>query len=183
MNRREGILLGFAGLAVAGLVALAMPAVASLADSVGFDPEMADVSAPEAAATESPPLDPGAETTSPVDAEGGIAGYQDVGGGVSIPAKGPGDCPTWAIITPYDAWNPAARLSGAMTDLGPTAYASGEVGLDDDGEIATYAVAAGDTGYGIGDRFCLDYIAMLSYNDKSFSEPELQPGDILFLRP
>lgn len=66
-----------------------------------------------------------------------MVGYQDVGGGVSIPAKGRGDCPTWAIITPYDAWNPAARLSGAMTDLGPTAYASGEVGLDDGGEIAT----------------------------------------------
>ncbi|GLJ79690.1 hypothetical protein GCM10017586_13720 [Microbacterium imperiale] len=176
-------MLGVSGLAVAGLVALAMPAVASLANSVALGPEMADGRAPEAVATESPSRDRGAETTSPVDAEGGMVGYQDVGGGVSIAAKGPGDCPTWAIVTPYDAWNPAARLSGAMTDLGPTAYASGEVGLDDEGEIATYTVASGDTGYGIEDRFCLDYIAMLSYNDKSFSEPELQPGEILILRP
>lgn len=103
-----------------------------------------------AATTESPSLDPGAETTSPVDAEGGTAAYQDVGGGVSIPAKGPGDCPTWAIITPYDAWNLAARLFGAMTDFGPTAYAYGEVGLDDEGEIAAYAVASATPGTASG---------------------------------
>ncbi|MDD7929356.1 hypothetical protein [Microbacterium thalli] len=40
----------------------------------------------------------------------------------------------------------------------------------------TYSVASGETGYGIGERLCLDYITMLSYNHKSFSEPKLQPG-------
>lgn len=183
MQKRDGVLLGVSGLAVAGLVALAVPAVASFAALMSPGPEASDADAPAAAASAGPPPAATAETASPADAEDELVGYQDVGGGIIIPATGPGDCPTWAIITPYDAWNPAARLAGAMTDLGPAAYASGEVGLDDEGEVATYTVASGDTGYAIGDRFCLDYIAMLSYNDKSFSEPELQPGEILVLRP
>ncbi len=181
MNKREGILLGAAGLAVAGLVALAMPAVSGLADSLTADSD-ANVGS-TASPSVSPPLDAVAEITTPLDGQGGTAGYQDIDGGVTVRAKGPGDCPTWAMINPYDAWNPAARLGGTMTDLGPTAYASGEVGLNDEGEISTYTVASGDTAWGIGDRLCIDYITVMGYNGKFMPPVEIQPGDILILRP
>jgi hypothetical protein len=64
------------------------------------------------------------------------------------------------MIKPYDAWNSAARLVRTITDLAPTTYASGEVGLDDESEISTYTVASGDTAYGIGNRLCIDYITV-----------------------
>ena len=63
------------------------------------------------------------------------------------------------------------------------AVATGAVGLDDDGQIATYTVASGDTGYGIGDRLCIDYITLLAYNGKFAPPNEIQPGDVLILRP
>lgn len=182
MNKRESILIGVTGVTVAGLIALAIPALAMFAGSMttGFEAAAEQGSA----ATSTVPLSGSAgEGPAPVDAELEAAGYQDIGGGVSIPAKGPGDCPTWAAIHPYDAGNPAARLGGTLTDLGPTAYASGEVGLNDDGEIATYTVASGDTGYGIGDRLCVDYVTLLSYNGRFISGAEIQPGDVLILRP
>lgn len=182
MNKREGILLGASGLAVAGLIALAMPAVSELADSTTAD-TAANGGPTAASSPAAPSSDAVGETTASLDGEGGTAGYQDIGGGVSIPVKGPGDCPTWAAIHPYDAWNPAARLGGTITDLGATSYASGEVGLNDEGEISTHTVASGDTGYGIGDRLCIDYITLLAYNGKSTSEEQIQPGDILILRP
>ncbi|MFS0712249.1 LysM domain-containing protein [Microbacterium sp. 2P01SA-2] len=82
-----------------------------------------------------------------------------------------------------DAWNPAARLGGTITDLGPAPYASGEVGLNNEGEISTYTVASGDTAWGISDRLCIDYVTVMSYNGKSMPPVEIQPGDILILRP
>lgn len=180
MNKREGILLGAAGLAVAGLVALAMPAVSGLADSLTADSDanVGSIASPSASSRS----DTVAEITTPLDGEDGTVQYQDIGG-VRIPAKGPGDCPTWAMINPYDAWNPAARLGGTITDLGPTTYASGEVGLNDEGEISTYTVASGDTAWGIGDRLCIDYITVMAYNGKFMPPVEIQPGDVLILRP
>ncbi|RAZ31303.1 LysM peptidoglycan-binding domain-containing protein [Microbacterium sp. SMR1] len=180
MNKREGILLCAAGLAVAGLVALAMPAVSGLADSMSADSD-SNVR-PTAAPSVSPRSDTVVKITTPLDGQDGTVEYQDTGG-VSISAKGPGDCPMWAAIHPYDAWNPAARLGETMTDLGPTAYASGEVRLDNEGEISTYTVASGDTAWGIGDRLCIDYVTVMAYNGKFMSQVEIQPGDILVLRP
>ncbi|MGR6742169.1 LysM peptidoglycan-binding domain-containing protein [Microbacterium sp. F1-18] len=183
MNKREGILLGAAGLAVVGLFALAMPVISSLAGSVTTQTAANGGPTAPPSSSESPPSGAVAEISTPLDGQGGVAGYQDIDGGVSIRAKGPGDCPTWAMINPYDAWNSTARLGGTITDLGPTTYASGEVGLNDEGEISTYTVASGDTAYGIGDRLCIDYITVLAYNGKFMPAPEIQPGDILILRP
>ncbi|MDQ1215824.1 LysM peptidoglycan-binding domain-containing protein [Microbacterium arborescens] len=74
-------------------------------------------------------------------------------------------------------------MAGTITDLGATLYASGEIGLNDEGEIATYTVDPGDTVYGIGDRLSVDYITLLSYNGKFSFEEEIRPGEILILRP
>lgn len=109
--------------------------------------------------------------------------YQDIGGGVQIPAKGPGECRTWAAIHPYGEGDPNARLGGTITDLGSTTYASGTVGLNADGQIATYTVAAGDTGMGIGERLCIDYVTLLAYNGKFMPPSEIHPGDVLVVRP
>ncbi|OYC97062.1 LysM peptidoglycan-binding domain-containing protein [Microbacterium sp. Yaish 1] len=183
MNKGEGVLLGVSALAVAGLVAMAVPAFASFSSSTASDSGASVEHTATDQGPASPPTDAAIETTSPVGTDDELPGYQDIGGGIAIPTIGPGDCPTWAAIHPYDAGNPAARLGGTITDLGPAPYASGEVGLNDEGEISTYTVASGDTAWGISDRLCIDYVTVMSYNGKFMPPVEIQPGDILILRP
>lgn len=187
MQKGEKVLAGAVGVIVVGLLALATPAVAPW-----LVPAQPDAAARTASAVPAPIPSPPA-APAPTGASGAASAtatmspdgeaYQSVGDGLSIPAKGPGDCPTWAAIHPYGDHDPGARLRGTITDLGPTTYASGVVGVDSDGRIATYTVASGDTGYGIGDRLCLDYVTLLAYNGKFAEGTELQPGDVLILRP
>lgn len=65
--------------------------------------------------------------------------------------------------------------------MGATALASGEVGYTADGLIETYTVAPGDTLIAIGERFCVDYVTVGAFNDRFMTD--LQPGDVLILRP
>ena len=41
-----------------------------------------------------------------------------------------------------------------LTDGGPSEYAQGEVILNDDGSLAAYVVASGDTPFAVAERFC-----------------------------
>lgn len=52
--------------------------------------------------------------------------------------------------------------------------------LNDEGQIASYTVAPGDSPIAIGDRFCVDYVTVLQYNR---TWPEIDPGEVLELRP
>lgn len=175
MNAAGKITTGLAALTVVGLAVLAVPAIAPLFAATE------SAATTKASAPASTPTD--APTVGVVDVGPGGVDYQDIGGGVSIPATGPGECSTWSAIHPYGAWDPQAKLGGTMTDLGPVTYASGSVGLNSEGEIETYTVAAGDTGMGIGERLCIDYVTVLAYNDTFMSDVGLQPGDVLVLRP
>lgn len=48
-----------------------------------------------------------------------------------------------------------AGITGRVQDRGAREFAQGIVGLDDEGNIVSYTVAAGDAEYAIGDRLCI----------------------------
>lgn len=71
-------------------------------------------------------------------------------------------------------------LLGEPIDLGASDLASGAAELDDQGRPVSYTVASGDSPIAIGDRFCIDYIRVLQYNE---TWPAIDPGEVLVLRP
>ncbi|MFB7890977.1 LysM domain-containing protein [Microbacterium sp. NPDC056044] len=172
MDRDAKIAAGISVLVVAGLVAVATPAVATATSALSewtlFSPSENTQPAPAAQAED-------------VVAPKGEA-LISAGNGTWFSAEGPGDCATNAAIHPYGAHDPSARLAGELTDMGVTEYASGEVGYTADGLIETYTVASGDSLIAIGERFCVDYVTVGAYNDRSGSKV-IQPGDVLVLRP
>ncbi|WP_194421078.1 hypothetical protein [Microbacterium abyssi] len=174
---------GVAVLVVAGLVAIAAPAVTAVLP-VGNGPVAApDASAPSTAkpATDSPTENAAAEDTS---TGGAPAGYVGIGHGTSIPAGGPGDCKASAYIwigSDNDEPMHAEMLGADMVDMGPREFATGGVGLDDQGRPATYTVAPGDVTSVIGDRFCIyNGIALETLNMYPGGDA-IQPGDVLTL--
>jgi len=176
MNRPQKIATVVSVLAVAGLVAIAVPAATSAVSEIGswgLSPKSA--AAPAAAPTSS--TAPKTETDLP-------AGYVDVGNGTFIPAGGPGDCESSAYIWMGSMGDEPmhAEMGGAdLVDMGPREFAVGEVGLDDQGRPATYTVAPGDATYAIGDRFCIyNGLALETLNGYSHGAV-IQPGDVLTL--
>lgn len=96
----------------------------------------------------------------------------------------PSSCDTWSAIRfdPREENETSTRvwLEGPeLTDTGPLDLAAGDVTLDHDGNLATYTVAAGDSGLAIGERFCVDYITVFQFNH---IYPQPHPGDVLALR-
>ena len=181
MQRAAMIATGISVLVVGGLVAIAAPAVAT---ATGALAELVP-STPTAQAEPSLKKQPEEVWHADQEVNAADSGGDDlisVGNGTWFSAEGPGDCATNAAIHPYGPHDPAARLGGELTDMGANAYASGEVGYTEDGRIETYAVASGDTLIGIGQRFCIDYVTVGTYNDV-FIGKEMQPGDVLILRP
>lgn len=181
MQRAAKIATGVSALVVAGLVALAAPTVATAVEAVAewrlFHPA-ADDSASSAQRSDEAVEPERAEEVTGADGEELIS----AGNGTWFSAQGPGNCTTNAAIHPYGAHDPNARLAGELTDMGATDLASGDVGYTADGLIATYTVAAGDTLVAIGERFCVDYVTVGAYNDR-FGTKQIQPGDVLVLRP
>lgn len=174
MKRSTRITTAVVAVAVAGLLAVATPAVISAAPAVFGAASWASerFSAEPSTAPTSP-----ADTTAP-------AGYVDIGDGISIPAGGPGDCTTNSMISiGSDDGSPMhAKLLGETVEMGPSELASGPVALDADGEIFSYEVQAGDSLIAIGERFCIDYVTVGSFNHVRGNEP-ISPGDTLYLRP
>lgn len=124
------------------------------------------------------PPQPDQPEASDVDGDGLIY----AGNGTWFSAEGPGECESNAAIHPYGAHDPRAQLGGELVDMGVSELASGEVGYDAEGLIETYTVAPGDSLISIGERFCVDYVTVGAYNDR-FGPTEIQPGDVLILRP
>lgn len=73
-------------------------------------------------------------------------------------------------------------LVGTLVDNGPTELADGQVGYDAEGQISTYTVQPGDAGESIGNRFCIEFLSLASYNGRN-GPKVIQPGDVLVLRP
>ncbi|PRB13244.1 LysM domain-containing protein [Microbacterium sp. MYb62] len=146
-----------AAVVVAGVVALAAPAMIDA---------LPRVSAPTEQAT--PPA----------------AGHDDAAERTIVPASGPGDCTSSARIEigSDDGSVMHAALRGDLVEMGASALANGVVTRDAEGEIFSYEVAPGDSLIAIGERFCVDYVTVGSFNHVRGAET-ISPGDILYLRP
>lgn len=160
MNRAQKIVLATSALVVTGLVVLASPPV---------------IAAATWAAERLVPTEPVDEAD---DLPGDLPdGYVSVGEGTFIPEDSPAGCedPVWLHLGAM-----SAKLSGDLVDRGERDLAAGTVGLDDDGRILTYTVAAGDALYAIGDRFCIaNALAIATLNHTR----TIQPDEVLLLHP
>lgn len=174
MKRNTKITTAVVVVAVAGLIAVAAPAVISAA------PAVVDAAS---WASERFGAEPSTAPTSRADASDPV-GYVDLGDGISVPSGGPGDCTTNAFINiGSDDGSPAyGKLLGELVDMGTSELARGPVTLDADGEIFSYEVQAGDSLIAIGERFCVDYVTVGSFNHVRGNE-SIAPGDVLYLRP
>lgn len=181
MNRSQKVTTAVSALVVAGLIAVAAPAVASVASEIGGwalfnEPasQPVEVAAPddETATAEVSDEDP----SFPED-------YVDLGDGTYVPKGGPGDCSgtAWISITTQEDEPTYARLIGEEpVDMGPREFAKGTVGLDDEGRIESYTVAPGDALFAIGDRLCFGNALTISTLNHVRM---IHPGQVLQLSP
>lgn len=187
MERKAKVTAGIAMVVVAGLAALAAPAVASTVGEASSWPVFAGSDEPSqgvaVAALTAAVETVGAVPADAADPEGAATEYVDLGQGVSVPAGGPGDCTatSWLNIAQSgDASAHATLLGPELVDMGPSEFAGGTAHHDDQGRIVSYTVAAGDVTTRIGERFCLgNGVALDSFNHKR----TIHPGDVLILRP
>lgn len=174
MKRSTKITTAVVVVALAGLFAAAAPAVVSAAPAVfGVASWASERFAAEPSTAPTPaPEDPAQES------------LVSLGDGISVPAGGPGDCTTNAFINigSDDGETMHAKLLGELVEMGESELASGPVTLDAAGEIFSYEVQAGDSLIAIGERFCVDYVTVGSFNHVRGFEP-IAPGDVLYLRP
>ena len=178
MNLAAKITWGLSALTIVGLAALAAPAVASTVQAVT---PVVETAASAASAAD--------ETPEPYPAERDAAakadlppGYVYLGQGLSIPEGGPGDCTTNGfinIMSHDDGPAHATLLGGPLVDMGPQPGATGEVVTDAEG-IRAYVVASGDWPEAIGERLCIDYVTVTSFNNV---QGPITPGQVLTVRP
>jgi hypothetical protein len=157
MKLSAKITIAASGLIVAGLVALAVPAFASIGQAAH--------SAAQGAGSIAETLEPtGAPTPEVAVTEPAAVVDTDA-------------CSERAWI---NAGSMRASLSGDLVDMGARDLAAGTVGLDDEGRIKTYTVAPGDALSAIGDRFCIENPLALSGLNHTHM---IAPGEVLLLAP
>ncbi|WP_334148881.1 LysM peptidoglycan-binding domain-containing protein [Microbacterium sp.] len=162
------IAIGVAALALVGIGALVTPALIETSTLASSDPTLFP--------------SPASTTGSPDFSDG----YVNLGHGTRIPDDGPGDCaaPSWIYIGSDDDGPMHAEMLGAeLVDMGAREFATGTVGVDDQGRIATYVVAPGDTEAAIGERLCIVNGTALSDLNHYVAGDAIQPGDILNVIP
>lgn len=174
MKRSTKITTAVVVVTVAGLVAAAAPAVISAAPAVFGVASWA---------SESLAVEPSTAPT-PAPSEPAQENLVSLGDGISVPAGGPGECTTNALINigSTDGETMHAKLLGELVDMGESELAGGPVTFDADGEIFSYEVQAGDSLIAIGERFCVDYVTVGMLNHVRGNE-QIAPGDVLYLRP
>ncbi|GAA1968745.1 LysM domain-containing protein [Microbacterium deminutum] len=178
MNRTAKVTAAVSAVAIVSLLALAAPAVAGTVTELASWPMFRAQAEPKADPTPTNEHAAGARAADEKD------GPVYLGDGISRPAGGPGNCTTSAFIniTGSDNSPSYGKLLGELTDMGATEYADGPVGYTADGLIETYTVQPNDSLISIGERFCVDYVTVGSYNHR-FGSTAIQPGDVLVLRP
>lgn len=195
-NRRFAViaLIVCAGL-VAAAIAFTGPTLASMwgflvpgsAPQVDAGPSEAPPPSEPPPSTPPPVDDPPRVYTGPIDPCAGLHRLSD-------PPPADGIERIFGIGLPGDKGYVAGYAIPELRDLGPTEHASGRVVRDDDGRLAAYVVAAGDTLYAISDRFCVGSISYLGWinsvrrngassweANKQEGEFEIYPGDTLNL--
>jgi len=162
VSRATTIGWSVAGIAVVGLVALAVPAVSSVI--AGIPHERSNATA--TTTTETAP----APSPSPSDSP--------------VPAA---TCASKAFIVfdvPDQKGPIFPKLYGGLRDAGPEPGAEGVAHLDAEGRVASYTVAAGDAPSSLEDRFCLMWTSLYRLNHVWADDGKtIQPGDVLILRP
>ena len=181
MNTSGKVATGITVLVVGGLVALAVPTVsAAYAEVSSWAVFQPSGELTEEQATADPSPEPGSDeddaTAEKMLDELGD-GYIYVGNGTAIPKGNPAGCesPRWIHLGARNA-----SLSGDLTDRGARDLAAGTTGLDAEGRIVTYTVAAGDALYAIGERFCIANAMTIAHLNHTQT---IQPGEVLLLHP
>ena len=163
-----------AGLAVAGLVALAAPPVVTAITGSG----------PRQPTAESTPEPTPERTSTPTPDPDRVI---SLGDGLSVKASDlPNGCTTYSKIQIFDVNSHSyGRLIGEAEDRGPSTGATGTVNRDAAGNIVSYTAAPGDDTWSVGDRLCTNPLMVGRYNHIG-SDPgdhALQPGETVVIRP
>lgn len=174
MDLRAKIALGVSALVIGGLVAVAVPTIAVMADAVHTTAQ----GVAELTKTSTPSPTPAPTERASDEQSLAEQGYVDLGDGTWIPAGGPGDCSTTAMLGVKDGVQ--QMLGGAVTDMGAREGARGEV-VSDEAGIRSYIVAPNDNLIAIGERLCVSYPGLISFNH--VLGVAIQPNQELILRP
>ena len=174
MKRAAMITYSVVGLAVAGLVALAVsPVVAAVTPARHLSPTAESTSAATPHPTSTPTPDPDRVIW--------------LGDGLSVKASSlPNGCTTYSKIEIFSVNTRSyGRLIGEAEDRGSSKGATGTVNRDAAGNITSYTAAPGDDTWSIGDRLCTNGLMIGWYNHIG-SDPgdhTLQPGETVVIRP
>lgn len=164
MNLAAKITYPVSALVIAGLVALAVPAL----DSIG---QAAHTAAENTDRVTGGPTEPAAEPTPYRDT---VVLTESAHGYVDLPAP---EQPAVEARTPNCNSGPHLYTAGLRIDTGAVYGATGTANYDAEGRIASYTVAPNDSLVAIGERFCMDYALILDT-----PVDMIHPGDILTLR-
>jgi len=156
MNRSQKLAVAVSALTVAGLAVIAAPAIASAASTVGGWALFAPASAAPTSSASPTAIESATPTPPPASVD---------------PFDG---CEQPAHIT---MGRMSAEVNGIVEDRGARPYAEGAVGLDENGAIASYTVAAGDGLMMIGERLCIEAGALDTFNHSR----DIYPGQVLRL--
>ena len=172
MNLAGKIATGIGVVVVAGLVAIAVPAVATVHGELS---SWAIFTPGEDAGLERPVVEDESIEQTMLDELGD--GYVNVGNGTAIPKDSVPGCeqPVWLHLGAM-----SASLSGDLVDMGAREFAAGTANLDADGDVVTYTVAPGDALYAIGERFCIANALTIATLNHTRT---IHPGEVLLLRP
>jgi len=176
MELRAKIALGVSALVVGGLAAAALPTVMVIADAAHTTAQ--GIGELTKTSTASPTPTPTREETSSDEQSLADLGYVPLGDGTWIPAGGPGECTTTAMLGVKDGV--LQMLGGAVMDMGVQDGARGEV-VSDAAGIRAYIVAPNDNLIAIGERLCVSYPGLVPFNH--VLGVAIQPGQELILRP
>ena len=168
------------GAVVVGLAAMTVPAIGPLSAVAS----VAGGLTASLGSGDDAPATPAASVPVP-DPYGPPEGYVDVGNGTFIPGGGFGDCAESAYIHmgSQNGEPITASLFGKLVDTGVREFAAGAPAFADDGRIATYTVAPGDSPVAIGDRFCIWNGLSLTTLNGIPGSTAIQPGQVLVLDP
>lgn len=161
MKTSAKIATGLSAVAVAAILAFAVPAIAA---------PSGQAASPRPASEPTQAPTPAAQPVTPNAANGGNL---------------PKNCTTWSAIrfapSPEGATTTTVSLDGpSLVDTGATELAAGSAKLDEGGHVTSYTVADGDSAIAIGERFCVDYITVMQFNH-IYPSWSMQPGDVLSL--
>lgn len=180
MKRAATITYSVAGLAVAGLVALA---AAPIVGAVTTAPHLSQTARSAPTAQSAPETTPDPASTPSPDPDRVIW----LGDGISVKAgELPKGCTTYSKIEIFDVnAHSYGRLIGDPADRGSSQGATGTVNRDAAGNIVSYTAAPGDNPWSVGDRLCTNGLMVARYNHIGAERGDhaLQPGDTVVIRP